>query len=92
MTQQTAAKMNRQVLSGLQKLFPPGRYEQLFINAGQNYRAALAGFEKIVPHDLEINIATGSSGRRQAELYDWLYGEPPLKQTSATTGTASYVG
>jgi len=88
MTQQTAAQMNRQVLSGMQKLFSPCRYKQLFINAGRDYRGALAGYEKILPNGLDVVVSTGSSGRRQAELYDWLYGEPP-KQTSSTTGTTS---
>ncbi len=91
MTQQTAATMNRQVLSVMQKLFSPCKYKQLFINVGQDYGGALAGYEKIIPNNLEIITSTGSSGHRQAELYDWLYGEPP-KQTGTTTGTASIRG
>lgn len=91
-TRQAAVKLNQQVISVIQKLFSRRGYKQLFINAGRDYLYALAGYEVTIPNDLEVIVSAGSSGRRQAELYDWLYGEPPVEPVASSTGTASIRG
>ncbi|MGE0131938.1 MAG: DUF6884 domain-containing protein [Blastocatellales bacterium] len=92
MTRQAAGIMNRQALSTLRKVLLRRDYKQLFVTVGRDYLAALDGYEAVIPKEVELTVAAGSSGRRQAELHDWLYGEPPLEPAVSLTGTVSIRG
>jgi hypothetical protein len=77
MTPQLASRLQPQVYAEFRSLLKHKQYEKSFISVGKNYAAALAGYEKLLPAQMEVIISIGSRGRKQAELYDWLYGAPP---------------
>jgi len=84
MTTHRATLLNPAVLADVERLLAGCKYRKLLINVGQNYLPALAGYELLVPDDLDVTQATGSSGRRQTMLRDWLRGKPqPLLPISS---------
>lgn len=74
MTEQRANELNSQVVSGLRKILSKGQYKDFFINVGGDYLSAIEGYESAVPEGARITMATGSSGRRQTLLRNWLRG------------------
>lgn len=91
-TAHRAMALNPTVSAEMERLLAQRIYRKLLINVGQNYYPALAGFESHVPDGLEVAQASGSSGRRQTMLRDWLRGEPPPNQTFSPTGGACLRG
>lgn len=83
MTARRAIALRPAVSAEVERLLEQRIYQKLLINVGQNYHPALAGFESLAPDDLEVTQASGSSGRRQTILRDWLRGKPqPLAPVS----------
>src|SRR5262249_31576763 len=78
MTPQRAGTVQPQVLDQLRHILRRKQYKELFISVGRDYAAALAGYAQIIPSHISVTVATGSRGRKQAKLYDWLHGGPPL--------------
>ena len=79
MTLQQASIFQPQVLDHLRYILQNKQYKELFISVGKDYAAALAGYEQLIPSHIHVTVPIGPRGRKQAELYDWLYGEaPPL--------------
>src|SRR5215831_11900217 len=78
MTSQRAGTFQPQVLDQLRHILRRKQYKELFISVGKDYAAALAGYAQIIPSHISVTVATGSRGRKQAELYDWLHGGLPL--------------
>jgi hypothetical protein len=76
-TPQLASKLQPQVHAEFRRLLKHKQYEESFISVGKNYAAALAGYEHLIPAQMEVVVSAGPRGRKQAELYDWLYGAPP---------------
>ncbi|MCI0337052.1 MAG: hypothetical protein L0226_05720 [Acidobacteria bacterium] len=76
----------------MQRLLSRGNYRELFVNVGKIYRRALAGYELLLADDLELRVAVGSSGRRQAMLRDWLRHSPPPQLSISTPGNARIRG
>jgi hypothetical protein len=76
MTARRAMALNLTVSAEMERLLAQRIYRKLLINVGQNYYPALARFESHVPDGLEVAQASGSSGRRQTILRDWLRGGP----------------
>lgn len=55
----------------------------LFINIGKPYFEAFEDVADILIAKSKINLAYGSSGKRLAQMYDWLYGvNSPLRKES----------
>jgi hypothetical protein len=53
-----------------------GLRSDLFISVGADYLEAMCGYETCLPAAARVHLSTGSLGRRQAELRDWLRGPP----------------
>jgi hypothetical protein len=77
MTPQLANKLQPQVHAKFRRLLKQKQYKESLISVGKNYAAALVGYEQFLPAQMEVIVSAGSRGRKQAELYDWLYGAPP---------------
>ncbi len=88
MTVEKATILNPTVLVEMERLLARGKYRMLLINAGQKYLTALTGYESIVQKDLEVTLASGTSGRRQTILRDWLRGEPEPPLPISSQGRA----
>lgn len=73
MTSKRAGELHFQVLEKFNDALQNNAPSKLFIALGKNYWRALAGYERLLPINLELTIATGSPGRRQAELLIWLH-------------------
>src|SRR5262249_2777180 len=72
------------VLAKMKRLLALRKYRKLLINVGRTYLYALSGYESLVTDELELTQISGSSGRRQTMLRDWLrrHSQPPLPITS----------
>lgn len=92
MTLSRATVLNPKVLAELRSIFARRKYRMLLINVGQDYRLALAGYESLMPSGLEVTQASGTSGRRQTLLRDWLRGEPQPPMQIASPGRARIRG
>ncbi len=92
MTARQAIALNPTVLAEVERLLAQRIYRKLLINVGQNYHPALAGFESLAPDDLEVARASGSSGRRQTILRDWLRGGPQPLLAAPSQGHARIRG
>jgi hypothetical protein len=92
MTVKRAVKLALKTQKAIQKIFQSATYTSLFLGLGRNYFQAMQGYEKLLPPDLQITIATGSQGRRQGQLRDWLYQsiDEPFKNShvAESSGTA----
>lgn len=52
-------------------------YEQVLICMGKDYQRVLGDFSANLLPETTMQIADGSIAAMQAQLYDWLHGEPP---------------
>lgn len=78
MTSLRASRLKNQVLTKLQSVLTNRHYKELLVNVGKDYFQALAGYEQVIPSDLKVKVSITTRSRRQAELYDWLHGSPPV--------------
>lgn len=76
MTLQRVKRLNQRVLTELKRILIKRRYIELFISVGKDYLQALDGFEPLIPDNLKVITSTGSMGRKQSELRNWLHREP----------------
>lgn len=83
MTAQRADELNPQFVAEICKIFASKRYKEVFVCVGKEYLRALKGYESYFPRKSVVTKATGSLGRRQTSLRQWLYGEaaPALELT-----------
>jgi hypothetical protein len=86
MTPQRANTLQSPVLAILRYLLQNKQYKELLISVGKAYAAALSGYEHLDLSHIKLIVATDSRGRRQAQLYDWLYGEPPPTRSPKQRG------
>ncbi|MCC7352824.1 MAG: hypothetical protein IT330_03625 [Anaerolineae bacterium] len=77
MTRQRAQELQPDVLAALRHIFTINRYEMLLICMGADYRRALAGYEDLISPETRAEVCTGTMGKMQTGLYEWLYGSPP---------------
>jgi len=73
MTAKRAVELAPETQKTIQKIFQSATYSSFFLNLGKDYFQAVQAYEKFLPPDLQITVATGSQGRRQSQLKDWLY-------------------
>lgn len=96
MSQQRAQELQAKVVHNFGKILQATSYNELFINLGQNYWQALAGYERLMPPYTRVIIAQGSQGGRQAALRRWLYnnsvGQPPGHRVITPQGKARIRG
>lgn len=73
MSPQRAHELQPKVLYEFEQVLQVNQYRELFLNLGKNYWQALAGYEKLLPAEIQVTLAQGSQGGRQAALRRWLY-------------------
>ncbi len=77
MTRERARELQPRVRRELLSTLQLAGLRDLYLCAGQDYMPALDGCEAALSSALCVHVATGSVGRRLAQLHDWLYGKPP---------------
>lgn len=83
MTPSRAMELQSNTLEKLGEIANSRPYKEVFICIGQSYYRAIQGYKKILPANLNVQVASGSLGRKLGELHEWLYGKPPqLPQSS----------
>ena len=78
MTLIEARQLKSKILQQAEKLFLCKNFleqKRIFINLGHNYFESFSGVYAILAEQCDITTASGSSGRRLAQMHDWLYGE-----------------
>lgn len=83
-TSQRIKELQELVLPELKQILLDRQYRELFISMGKDYLEALSGYEPLIPPNLRVTISTGGMGRKQAELRNWLHGEPLLPLDNQT--------
>jgi hypothetical protein len=79
MTKQRAHELKAKVAGQAQRLFAiksqrRRQKPQLFINLGSNYLRAFEPTLNFLASSSIVTMASGASGKRLAEMHDWLYG------------------
>jgi hypothetical protein len=77
MTRDRARELLPSVRALIESILAAQSYSAVFLTVGRDYMAALEGFTGMVRGASSLAIASGSQGRRLAQLHDWLYGVPP---------------
>lgn len=82
MTLQRACELSTQVTRQAEQLLQsplrPRKKSHLFINLGQTYLKAFDLTSQFITANYNLKLASGSSGRRLSEMYEWLYGPKVL--------------
>lgn len=84
MTPKRARQLRPSALEELSKALNKG-YHELLICAGQTYRQALEGYDRVIPSTIAIHTTTGPLGRQLSQLHDWLNGSPPHHNVAQST-------
>jgi hypothetical protein len=84
MTADKAKEINGSFLDAFKVIIAADTFSELFVNLGEVYWQALAGYESLLRPDLSVLIAEGSSGRRQGQLRDWLYRGLPTSNAESS--------
>ena len=75
-TLQRVKELQPRTLTELKQILIGRQYDELFISMGKDYLRVLVGYESLIPANLKVIVSTGAMGRKQAELRNWLHGEP----------------
>lgn len=73
MTRQRARELRPEVLAQLGRIFKMANYQEALVCLGRDYWLALEGYEAVIPRGLDICVAFGPMGRRQAQVHEWLW-------------------
>jgi hypothetical protein len=92
LTPQRAEDLRSQTLPEMRRILARRKYERVFLNVGKTYLCALTGYEFLISGAAEVTLASGSVGRRQATLRDWLRDSAPPKLPLSSQGTACLRG
>jgi hypothetical protein len=99
MTKQRACELRIKVSKQAQRLFTDDSFRQkrqLFINLGEVYLQAYEQALALFASNSILKLASGTTGKRLAEMHDWLYGsDTPLRQPAnieSITGKATLRG
>jgi hypothetical protein len=90
MTKQRAQELKIKVVGQAQRLFSadPLRQSfsrQLFVNLGQDYFPAFEPAFPLFASGSIVTMTSGTTGKRLAEMHDWLYGTQPELHKSTST-------
>lgn len=72
MNAKIAATIQKKVVSALRKQILKKKYENIFINMGENYMLAIDGFDKNMQSKPKIEYAKGKIGERLSKMKKWL--------------------
>lgn len=78
MTDRRADELKTPVFQHVRDLLTNRKYKEVFISGGKNYLRVLSQVERFIPSDCKIYFSDGTQGRKLSELYEWLYGKPPI--------------
>jgi hypothetical protein len=92
MTEEKANSLNSKVLITFREIVKESNYQCLFLVMGKTYLAALNGFKELLDGGPEVKISSGSYGRLQADLYDWLHRHPPQPFSSLSAEGRASIG
>lgn len=97
MTSARADRMKATVFAQAEKLFLAEsltKRNQIFINLGRNYHSSFSEVFHILETRSSLTVASGSSGKRLGQMYDWLYGEESAlrQKIPQTTKTVVFFG
>ena len=92
MSPQRAHELQSKVIYEFEQVLQANHYSELFLNLGKNYWQVLEGYERLLPVKIQVTIAQGSQGGRQAALRRWLYnglaGKPDAHSVVTQPGKA----
>lgn len=92
MTKKQSHELQSELICKLQEILNTSSYTNLYFCLGKAYFAVLDGYNNFIESDIEINIATGSIGKKLVKLHTWLYGRPPdLSQAYSSKTTSDKV-
>ena len=74
MTPQRAKELQEPTLSEFKHILLNRQYNELFVSLGKDYLRVLAGFELLIPDNLNLIVSKGAIGYKLGELRNWLYG------------------
>lgn len=77
MTASRAIELQSSTVTKLRDIVNSRLYKEVFLCMGKIYFQAIQGYEAILPNNLNVQVASGSLGRKSGELHDWLHGKPP---------------
>jgi hypothetical protein len=87
LTPQRATELQPDVFKALSRIFANRTYEQIYLAVGRDYALTLNGVEALTPQTTLITYASGSQGKRLAQLHDWLHaGEMLLSSRRSPVG------
>ena len=70
MTPQLALSLREKNLDTMRRILNAKRYDEVYVNLGQNFLKSIEGFEKFT--DAKITYATGVLGRKAAHMKAWI--------------------
>ncbi len=77
MTASRAIELRSSTVAKLSDIVNFRSYKEVFLCMSQIYFQAIQGYEAIFPNNINVQVASGSLGRKLGELHDWLHGKPP---------------
>lgn len=73
MTRQRAIELMEQVVPRLTDLIGERQYHEFHLCLGREYLRCLQGYESVLPRSVKVTVAEGPMGKRQFNLWRWLY-------------------
>jgi len=70
MTPQLALSLREKNLDTMRRILSAKRYDEVYVNLGQNFLKSIEGFEKFT--DAKITYAAGVLGRKAANMKAWI--------------------
>lgn len=89
MTPQRAKELQQSTLSKFKQILTGKQYKELFVSLGKDYLRVLAGFEALIPTNVNVTVSTRAIGYKLGELRNWLYAEASGLSNSQTKITQS---
>ncbi|MBE9195800.1 hypothetical protein IQ219_10905 [Synechocystis sp. LEGE 06083] len=80
LTKNKIKEISGQSRSIFREILNSQQYTKLHISAGKQYLHLIDGYQKYARDNLQVEVATGSIGRKLSHLRYWLYGDLPQKE------------
>ncbi|MBW4559548.1 MAG: hypothetical protein KME32_00055 [Mojavia pulchra JT2-VF2] len=87
MTKQRSQQLQPEVIDKLQHILNARLYPEICICVGRDYFKALEGYDTVIQSSSNVQIATGSLGKKLVKLHTWLYGKPSELNQNHSTNT-----
>lgn len=87
MTNKQATEMYGKVMERIQNDLLPQNYCEIFLSMGKTYLQAMSGLENLVNGHTRVIISDGATGRKLADLRNWLWGKDISPTKPKESGT-----